>query len=283
MTVKSRWYEASGKEHYFKKELSRGDYKVSSAPFSVEAAGYKLWGSPRSIKVRGKAGAFSYNVTFASGLRPWRPGTGRTEFGESGTHYYDTTMMQPKAKVSGWVSKGGAKSKLKGYGYVIHTHTNMAPHNMFKRLTEIRSIDSDTVLHLKQFKTPGGFGGKNVGFLYLARGGKVIASSTGFRLKSSNFKRDGKHANHYKVPLLLSTSLKRKNKLIEITITASRISGRDDVLASMGMIKRALIKQFAQPVNYTMDATVKISIKEGDAEPVVTEEKVSYEVHHMNK
>jgi hypothetical protein len=81
----------------------------------------------------------------------------------------------------------------------------------------------------------------------------------------------------------LSTTLKRKNKVIKITIRASKISGREDVLASYGTIKRILIKQFAQPANYTMEATLKVSIQEGDAEPVITQEKARYELHHMNK
>jgi hypothetical protein len=81
----------------------------------------------------------------------------------------------------------------------------------------------------------------------------------------------------------LSTTLKRKNKVIKITISASKISGREDVLASYGTIKRILIKQFAQPANYTMEATLKVSIQEGDAEPVITQEKARYELHHMNK
>jgi hypothetical protein len=282
MTVKSRWYESGGKEHYFKKELRRGNYDVKRAPFSVDAAGHKIWGSPRAVKVNGQSGAFSYSLTFSSGLRPWRPGTGRTEFGDAGS-YFDTTLMQPKAKVTGWVKRGGSKTKLAGYGYVTHTHTNMAPHNMFKRFIEIRSIDGDTVLYLKRFKTPRKYGGKAIGYLYLARGGKVIARSTGFRLKADKFHTDSKHRNRYKVPMELSLSLKRKGKTIDIKVVASEIRGRDDVLASMGMLKRALVRQFAQPVNYTMTARVKVSIKEGDAEPVVSDEKAVYELSYMNK
>ena len=283
MTAKTRWYEKSGKEHYAKKELDRGDYKISNSPFSVEAGHIRLSGTPQRFKVTGSVEGYSYDLTFASGLSPWRPGTGRTTFGATGEKYFDTTLVQPRAVVTGSVTQGGQRTALDGYGYVLHTFGNMAPHAMYKRFLELRSIDGDTVVYLKQFTTPAEYGGKTVGFLYVARDGKPLVTSTGFGLKLGRVQTDGAHANKYKVPLELSTTVKRGDTTIDIVVSAPKIAGREDVLAGMSGLERTLVAPYAQPVNYSMDAEITVSVKQGDAEPVVSKEKASYGVSHLNK
>ena len=284
MTVKSRWYEANGKEHYFKEKLKRGKYDTGSDPFYVEAAGHRISGTPRRVKVKGKSKAFSYQLSFASGLRPYRPGTGRTvfEMGDRET-YFDTTMVQPKAKVTGWVSKGGTKKKLVGHGYVIHTHGNIAPYVLYKRFVELRSISGDTAVYIKQYKASSQLGNKPFGFIYIARGGKKILAKTRFRLKASKIHTDTKHRNRYKVPMELSATLKSKGTIIKVKVVASEIIGREDELASMSKFEAALVGQYAQPVSYTMKSKVSVSVQEGEGEPVVSTEDAAYSVSYLNK
>lgn len=284
MTVRSRWYEADGKEHYTRHVLDRGDYNTGTGPFFVEGANHKLSGVPRRIKVQGKSQAFTFNLTFASGLRPWRPGTGRTTFGEAQETYFDTTLVQPKADVTGWVEKGGAKTQVKGYGYVIHTFGNVAPYNMYKRFLNVRSLDGDTVVYLKEFVTPGRYGNKRVRYLYVARAGEVLVATTRFRLRFGNLETDGRHANRYQVPMEITTTVKRGERIIKIKVVASAIVGREDVLQERSAFEAALIKQYAQPVNYTMDAQVHVAVQEGeDGEPVMSSQECAYEVSHLNK
>ncbi len=282
LTVKSRWYETNGKEHYLKKELDAGDYTASAEPFKVSGAGITLSGSPRAIRVVGTVDGYSYDLTFKSGLAPWRPGTGRTVFGTDTTRYLDATLVQPKAVVTGSVTKGG-KTALEGFGYVTHTIANIAPYDMQTRFIEIRSIDTDTVVWLKQFKAPEKFGGKTYGYLYVARGGEVLVASKAVNLKLENVVTDSKHPNKYKVPLLITASGKRKGKDITIRVEAPKIDSRDDELQSRNAFEAALIKQYAQPVNYGMDGTVTVTVTEEGKEPVVSTAKAAFTVSHLNK
>ena len=44
MTFKTRWTDKKGTNHRFTKKLKRKQYTVTSAPFSVEEAGHRVWG-----------------------------------------------------------------------------------------------------------------------------------------------------------------------------------------------------------------------------------------------
>lgn len=282
LTVKSRWYEKSGKEHYSKQELKPGQYTISNKPFSVEAGGHKLSGVPRTIKVHGKSGPYTYDLTFASGLAPWRPGTGRINFGDEG-QYYDTTLVQPKAKVTGSVSGPSGKAQLEGHGYVIHSHGNIAPYFMQKRYLYVRSFDGDTVVWMGHMITSAKYGAKPVGYLYVARGEKVLVATGGVRLGTGNNKVDSQHENKYAIPWELTAAAKRGNTTVKVKLVATKQIGRDDVLKGMGAIEAALMKPFAQPVDYTLEANVTVSVQEGDAAPVESTEPAAYEVSWVAK
>ncbi len=283
LTVKSRVIDAAGKEHYFKKEVDQGGYQVSASPFKYTAAGHTLSGSARSFSASGNGGSFSFDLDFKSGLAPWKPGNGHAGFGVDEQGYLKTALIQPKAVVTGSVTLGGKKASVKGYGYVVHTSSNIPPHGTYKRFVDIRSIDGETVVWLKQFTMTEQYGGKTLGYLYVARGDQVLVAAGRVSLKMDKVQTDGKHANKYKVPLVITATGKRKDTEIAISIEAPSIAGREDELESRGAVEAALIRQYAQPVRYTMDAKVTVTVTEAGKEPVVSTEKASYEVSHLNK
>jgi hypothetical protein len=284
LTVRSRWYEAGGKEHYFKKDLERSDYTISNEPFKFSAAGHTLSGTPRSFSVKGSSEGYTYDLDFKSGLAPWRPGSGRTSFGADGTQWLDTTIVQPKAVVTGSVSGPGGKKTLDGYGYVLHTIATVPPYEMAKRFVEVRAMDDgDTVVWVKQFTTPEKYGGKNFGYLYVAKGDEVLVSAGKFNLKFEKLQTDDKHANKYKIPFVISTSGKRKEKEIAVKIEGTKIVGREDGLEKRNAIEATLVRQYAQPVDYTIDGSVSVTITEPGKEPVISTQKASYGVSHLNK
>jgi hypothetical protein len=284
LKVRSRWHDANGAEHNFSQSLEQGQYQTTSGPFSISAADHKISGVPRRIKVEGKTDdGYRFQLTFRSGLRPWRPGTGRTTFGEAEEQYTDMTIVQPKAEVTGWVRKGGSKTELSGYGYVLHTHGNIAPYNQFKRFISVRSISGDTVVWMKQFQTPSRYGNRKVGYLYIARGGEVVVATTRFRLRAGNPHTDTQHDNRYRVPFELSTQSERRGRTIRLKVIADEIIGREDILQSHNALERAVIRQYAQPVNYTLRANVHVSVQEGESEAVISTEPTSYVVTHLNR
>jgi hypothetical protein len=280
MKVRARFIEKGGKEHYVSDKVDSDDYTVDNGDsFSVSAKAQKLSGKPRNIKVKGKAGKYSWNLTFKSGLKPFRPGTGRTEFGTEGGLYYDHTLVQPKAVVTGKVN--GAATK--GYGYVIHTHGNIAPFNMFKNYIQVRSIDGDTVVWFHEFVTPAKYGGKRVGYLYVAHKGEKIIGTSYFKRKLADMKTDTKHSNKYKIPMRILVQAKSRKAEVQVKLAADKIIGRQDELKSRNAFEAALIKQYAQPVAYTMSSKLQVTFKKGDAEPVEAVVDGQYELNHLNR
>ena len=192
-------------------------------------------------------------------------------------------MVAPKANVQGWVKHKGAKKSVSGYGYILHTHSNIAPPTVMKRLLEVRSIDGDTVVYLRRFVTPSRYDGKQFGYLYVARNGKVVATSTRHSLRYAKKSTDRKHANRYQVPLSLQSKLKRKGRHVEVRITAPKIASRRDPLKSLSALERMVAEQYAKPMNYSMNATATVSVTEGDGEAVTSTAKAAYRVSHLNK
>jgi hypothetical protein len=283
LTVKSSWQEPNGKKSRSKKKLKAGQYRISAKPFSVSAAGHRLSGTPRNFRVSGRAGGIAFNLVFRPGLRPWRPRTGRTTFGMSGQKYLDTTLVSPRGKVTGWVRSNGRKDTLSGAGYVTHTHQNIAPHHMFKRFLSVRSTENDTVVYLKEYTTPDRYGKKRIGYLYVARAGKVLIARSYAGMRFGRMVTDRKHSSLYKIPFRIRVKSKRKGRKITVTVNASRIRRRVDQLKTLSKLERIVVRQFARPMSYNMDATVTVSVQEPDGQTTTTTHKAAYDVTHLNK
>ena len=281
MTLKSRWHEPSGREHRFAADLPRGEYRTAASPFSVEARGHRIWGTPRRFHVRAHSGPYTYELRFASGLPPFRPWTGRTTFDDAGELYVDQTRVQPKAVVTGWVQRrGGPRKQVRGYGYVVHSVSTIAPHRMYRRYIQVRALEGRVALYIDWFQTPKDLGGRPVGYVYLAVDGRVVGVSR--RIRFSGFETDASHPAHYRNPRVVEAEIRRKGRTVRIRIETRKRLGREDVLAGMNALKRAVVKRFAWPVNYTFESHYRIEM-EGAGEPQVLEGTARLEIYHLNK
>ena len=262
-------------------EKKRDDWSFTKSPFSLNADGQEISGTPKKLVVKGTGAGYSFELTFTPTVQPWRPGSGRITFGKPDL-LWDTTLLQPKSRLVGWVEVNGERKDVKGYGYAIRTYATVPPHEMAKRWVDFRAIAGSTVVYYKEFTAPDKLGGITVPYLLVAHKGKVIFESLDPKATYGDFFTDNKAENQYRVPKKLLISDEKDGKTLKLGIVATTMRNREDVLAGLSSIERAVVSKLAKPVNYLFKGKFEVQV-EGAEGTVTGSGKGTIEVNHLNK
>ncbi|WP_287154071.1 lipocalin-like domain-containing protein [Candidatus Solincola tengchongensis] len=121
------------------------------------------------------------DLTFRSEVPGWKPGKGRTRYGNRG--YFAWVVPAPRAYVEGSVRFGGTTLRAKGIGYHDHNVVTADMRRILSFWYWGRLYTEEHTLLYAYVKTNRRFGGKASKPLMLARGGEVILSSGEMRLR----------------------------------------------------------------------------------------------------
>lgn len=262
-------------------EKSKDDWSFSKGPFTLEADGQKISGKPREFVVSGKGEGYSYEITFKASVAPWRPGSGRITFG-SNDIVWDTTLLQPKSRISGWIEVDGQKKEVGGYGYAVHTYANVPPHEHATHWVDFRSISGSTVVYYKEFKAPEKLGGAIYPYLLVAHKGKIVYDSLSTKATYGDWETDNKHENKYRIPRKLLIEDTKDGKTLRLAIVAGKLLGREDVIAGLSSVEAAIVSKIAKPVNYRLKGKFEVEVTGGE-ETVKGSGSGTFEVNHLNK
>lgn len=262
-------------------EKARDKWSFATSPFSLEADGQKITGKPREFVVSGAGEGYTFEITFKASVPPWRPGSGRITFG-SNDIVWDTTLLQPKSAISGWIEVNGERKEIGGYGYAVHTYANVPPHEHAKRWVDFRAISGSTVVYYKEFTAPEKLGGATYPYLLVAQKGKVVFESLTAKVTYGDWQTDNKHENKYRVPEKLLITDEKDGKKLKLAIAAGKLKGREDVIEGLSAIEGAIVSKLAKPVNYRYGGKFEVSIETPEGE-VTGSGSGTLEVNHLNK
>jgi hypothetical protein len=261
-------------------EKAKDDWKFTKSPFSLEADGQKISGTPEKLLVSGSGEGYTFELTYEASVAPWKPGNGRVTFG-SADKFVETIHIQPKSTVTGWIEVDGQRKEVKGYGYAQRTFGNVAPHEQATRQLDIRAIDGDMVLYMRHFKVPAESGGAEMGYILVAKGGKIVFQSTDFEPQFADFAVDDKHENKYEVPQKVLVSDSQGGSTLKLGIVAKKQRKREDKREKSSAMEKAVISRFAKPVTYTYSAAFEVEVSGSNA--AKGKGKAVFEMHHINK
>ena len=262
-------------------EKSRDDWSYTKGPFTLEADGQKITGKPREFTVSGTGDGYTYEITFKATVSPWRPGSGRITFGSNDV-VWDTTLLQPKSKISGWIEVGGERREVTGYGYGVHTYANVPPHEHAKRWVDYRAISGSTVVYYKEFTAPEKLGGGTYSYLLVAHKGKIVYDSLTTKATYGDWETDNKHENKYRVPKKLLIEDDKDGRKLRLAIVAGKLLGREDVIAGLSSMEAAIVSKIAKPVNYRFNGRFEVEVVEPEG-TVKGSGSGTLEVNHLNK
>lgn len=203
-------------------------------------------------------GSLSADLKFSGEVPPWRPGKGRTYYGEKG--FFAWIVAMPKASVEGTVTIDGKEMKVRGRGYHDHNWGTVDV-KMIVRYWYWGRIYSDDFTLLYAFIRAG----KRYGYaaskpLMLAKERDIILSSGEMELMDSDFRfnaaanRDYPQKLNIEIPDRLSLALEVKS-----------VIDTHDFLGEYNKALRWMINRFiGRPGYFRFDSEFELKIDFND-------------------
>ncbi|MGM0574729.1 MAG: hypothetical protein ACQEXJ_07490 [Myxococcota bacterium] len=278
-TVKSRVKGGDLGAQESQEKADEGDYTASGPPPRIEIGDHALSGGVERVHVEGAGKGYSFALDFEPTVKPWRPGDGRARFPRGG--YYDVTLAVPKGKVTGTITVDGKAQKVEGYGYGMHTHGTLSPHEQAKRWTKLRTLEGDSVVHMAEFVTPDKLGAETVGWLYIAHDGRVVAATSDYEQGYGKFGKDAEGGPGYEVPRTLVLRTEDGGDKVVLAMEGRGRYDRTDELERMSKLERLVVKRFAWPIRYAWKARWRLKT-EGEPPVEAEGDEMRFEITHLN-
>ncbi len=280
--VKSRYTAPDGTKHTTRETLKPGAWTMSAGEaLDLQMGRHALTGTPKRWTVVAESEEMRLELTFEPVEPPWRPGSGRVRFGGEG--FLDMTVLAPRARVTGKVRLGQEERELTGRGYALHSYSDLAAHELARRMVGFRTESGALSFYLKEIEPSERLGGPPVRWLLVASQGRVLFQSTDFEVTPADIETDTRHPNRYRVPKLLRITGRDGDTEFEAVIKATKLRERSDRLAKLSAVKRAVAARFAEPVYYAYHAAYEAVVRKAGAEDQVFKGRGIYELDHVNK
>lgn len=272
-----------GENFLWKKNLDDDEWKSAKTGFSITAGPASISGTPQSLVMTAKAKGADVELTFTPIANPWRPRDGRVRWGDEGVS--DFTVF-PLMRVEGrYKKKGGEWTALAGTGHGTHSWSTIAPYESSRWTMELRGIDGDKTIYMRELGAAEDFGHARVAYVLVTRGAEVLFESFDYQMTPTSVMTDTKHDNRYKVPeafTLVGKDASDANRLLRGKVTKKKLRKRREPLEKMNAAIRAVASQYSEPVVYDYDVDVLVEVKVGE-ETTRIQTVGRYEVNHLNK
>ena len=164
--------------------------KWSSAKDKVELRfGPNVLSGPLDgLKIHVENESFTADYVLTNLAPPWKPGSGKAQYGRSQGAYYQFQLLAPVARVEGTVTMAddGSVHKVKGLVHADHQVASIGMQDQARRWARFRCIGEKTTFVLASMETPEAYGGTPIRFAALFQDGQVAFQSWDFDLQESD-------------------------------------------------------------------------------------------------
>ena len=198
----------------------------------------------------------------------WQAGDGVTRFGWDG----DTTMTEhilPRFSVTGRLSTRKSKKDpeqwqaIAGRGYAEHRRTSSFPSSIGERWTGFRALREDGLtITMNHLQTPDTYGHATEGWLTVSLGDQLLFASRDLVLKPVDLRNQAIEQSNYPVLFGYRVHARSGNDEVDLTVTDGQLELRENPLASVSPMLRAVLASALAPMDYELsnryDATIRI-------------------------
>lgn len=283
MEAKGR-FTLGDKSYRWNKNLDDDEWRHDKKAFDVKAGPARLWGTPDKLEMSAKAKGAEIELSFTPIAPAWRPRDGQIRWGKD-RKTSDYTVFPLMAVTGRYKLAGGDWQPLTGRGFGAHSWSELAPYDTTRWTMELRGIEGDTAVYLREVGATDAYGRQRVPYLLITKGAEILFESFDYELTPTETMTDKKHDNRYVVPesfTLLGKDASDPTRMVRGKVTKRKLRKRTEPLSQMNAAMRAVASQYSEPVNYDYDVEYAIEVKLGDR----TERLQGvgrYEVYHLNK
>lgn len=268
-----------GVRHSFKVRRNDKKWKWGTDSLMADLDGAKITGGIGHLEVDATKDGKQLSFKVKSNHKPLQPVPPQALVG--GDSFYQTILMIPHGQLEGAVTlPDGQKIDIKAGVHMELRRTNVPPYQLGKRFYTLQDISTDATVHIWGLTLTDDLGGASYGFVMKATDDDIVAYTPRLALSTANSQKDKETG--YGVPKGLSLK-PVKGEGMTASVTAGKLTERNDELKNLSWIERTVAERFAKPYSFRHDSDYSITVPGKDgAEPTKIEGKAEYIYQRLN-
>ena len=252
--VTAQFKTPDGQDYSESSEYEPGQWSAAKDHLEIKFGDNTISGALDAVKIHVKNQSFEADWQLANIAPPWKPGSGKAQYGSSSSRYYQFQMLAPVARVEGKVKLADDDAVLtpKGLIYGEHQLLSVGMHEQAKRWARYRVLDPHTTFVMSNIVTPDAYGGTPIQFAVLFQDGKVAFESLKFDVSEANPLQDPKKPE-YLAPQFLELKSDAAGAVFHAVVKATKLTSREDFLENASAAERFVVSKFAKPIMYYFD------------------------------
>ncbi len=277
---KARFVDPGGDKSECKAEYDNDEWSYAKQGFSMKFGKNSIGGDLQKISVKVSCKKMEMDLVFENLVPPVCPGSGLLKFGQ-GDGVYSMMFPSPRAHVRGKVRRGGKIIEVDGIGFAEHSYSNMAPYNQARRWFRFKHINSDISVIMAEVESTREYGSAHNGWVLISDNKGKIVATTRARFDFEGFIKDTRSDEGYTIPRRVRIVAVDGDASVIGTLTMTSLRKIEDPTASLGFLKRSIIRRFTKPRDYYINCKMLLKIKQGGQEKTI-EADGFYRYMHVN-
>ncbi|MFW5968781.1 MAG: hypothetical protein ACOCV2_14750 [Persicimonas sp.] len=253
-------YTASEKVKKKNWSYSKDSFELDIADTRIEAKG------DDAFVLTHKGDGVSFELTLTNTVDMWRPGSGKIDTDDG---YYKFNLVAPRADVSGTVTIDGesheVESTRKGYGE--HVTTNIAPFDLAKRFSRLRTSKDDVSIMWREIDLEDDHGGDSQTWIAVLYKDKIVFSDPDADIRFGRVRSDSDSG--YRFPMDIQIDGRSGDDSVKL-IMRGKDYEREDLLESYGAAAKAIASAVSKPYRYDVTCKYQLQMDIGGDRAVVS-------------
>ena len=265
-------------------KLKAKRWKSKAQPLSIQAGQVTLSEESGALILSLNHPKLAFKLAVSELAQNWQPKGGGLKFG---AHH---TLLQtiPLATLQGtlkFTDQQGEPVNVTGKAWGSHSRSQLGPHEQNLWSSKIRAIDlkQDRTLYLRTLKTTPDFGAKQLSYIILTQGDRLVFQGTSFDLNVSESFID-KKMHGYKVPTQFTIDVNDAldpSRHLKGQFKVMKRTRRRNPIAKRSWAERMIIERFAKPMEYRY--TLRYDLTLSGSSKGTYQGEATYEVYHFNQ
>ncbi len=265
---KARFVDPGGGKSECKAEYDDDEWSYAKQGFSMKFGKNSIGGDLQKISVKVRCKKLEMDLVFTNQAPPVCPGSGILKFGQ-GDGVYSMVFPSPRAHVTGAVRRGGKTIEVDGVSFGEHSYSDMAPYNQARRWFRFKHITADISVIMTEVESTREYGSAHNGWVLVSDNNGKIVATTRARFDFEGFIKDKHSDEGYTIPRRVRIVAVDGDTSVIGTLTMTSLRKIEDPTASLGFLKRSIIRRFTKPRDYYINCKMQMKIKKGDQEKTI--------------
>ena len=214
-----------------------------------------------TFSLHAKTNSLDANLTFSGLVPPWRPGGGKSFFGDL-EHYFAWLPSIPYGTVEGALTYDGQTRTVRGNGYHDHNWGNVALPSVLDHWYWGRAHVGDyTLIFVEQIASKK-YGSTRIPVFLLAKGDKVLVDDA--RYPTMQLRDFTRHSGGREYPREVDFTWRRDQDQVRLGLSKQKLIEGVSLLGALPPAKRSLARLFANPYYFRFNTELDLKIDLGN-------------------